>query len=158
MREELAHRDRRGGGAERVGAGRGVERLEHRNVRQLGQVFVGAVVEREPARLDELHRGDGGDGLGHRRDCERWRPSPSARPRAGLGQAERALVNHAVAIARDDDHAGHILALDGGAQRLIQGGLSRTDVRNDKRCGHERRETARPRHEAQSFTTLVVAI
>ena len=136
-----------GGGAELVGAGRGVERLEHRHVGQLGQKFVGAVVERELARLDELHGGDGGDGLGHRRDAEdgvyRHRAA-----RAGLGQPEGALINHAGAIAGDDDHAGHLLPLDGGAQLLIQRGLGRAELSDNGCCGHERRETARPRHRS----------
>jgi hypothetical protein len=104
---------------EPVGPGGAVEGLEDLQAREGGQVFLDGIVEPEPALLDELHRGGRGDRLGHRRDAEQriCRQRPAGRD---IGFAERALVQHPLAIGRHGDHAGKVLVPDRLAQLVVE--------------------------------------
>ena len=116
----MAHGDGLGGRAQLVGAGGGVERLEHLELGELRQIFLRRIVERHLALLDELHGGYRGDRLGHRSDAEQ-RIELQRTSLADVGQPERALIDDAIAIGRHGDDAGDLLALDRAAQRGVDG-------------------------------------
>ena len=95
-REQIADGDRAVGRHRVVDLA--VERAQHAAVRQLGEQGVDGIVESQPAFLDEQHRRDRGDRLGHGRD-----------PKDRVA-AHRPVLAHGVDADRVDVHvarAGH---------------------------------------------------
>ena len=92
--------------------------FEHRQLGELGQILLRRIVEPQATLLDELHGSDRGDRLGHRCDPEQRIELQGTRL-ADVGQAERALIEDAVAIGRHGDDARDLLALDGRAQQIV---------------------------------------
>ena len=144
----MPHRHRLDGRPQPVGAGGAVERLEHHELGEFRQIFFHRVLDREAVLLDELHRGGRGDGLGHRRDAEQ-RVELQRPAGIDVGDAERATIDDALAVGRHDHHAGHVLALDRAAHRIVDGlGLLHRILlrvrgeRPSRRAAEERHELA----------------
>ena len=106
VRQQVAQRDRPLGRAQLRGAA-GVEALQHLRRAERGVDVGHRLVELEFALLDELHRRDRGDGLGHRGDPEqaverhRW-------PLIERAGAEGPLVEQALVGGRQRHDTGYL--------------------------------------------------
>ena len=85
--QQIAQRDVAARGAQIRNAA-GAEAVEHLGVREKRQDLPRRLVQLELALLDHLHRGGGGDRLGHRGDAEHAVVG-HARGRADVATAER---------------------------------------------------------------------
>jgi hypothetical protein len=120
VRQEVPDGSRPRCRAQHVGPARCVERFKHLQACELGQVFFGGVIETDAALLDQLHQRNRGDRLGHRGDTKQrvCRQRTSGRD---IGDAEGALIKHAIAIGDQRDHAWHVLAFHCLAQAGVEG-------------------------------------
>ncbi len=120
VREHMPDSRRSFGGPECVLTSLRIEGLEDFQVRELRKVLLGRIVEAEPALFNQLHHGQRGDRLGHRRDAEDGIDGHRAAAR-GVRHSEGSLVHDAAAIRDHRDHAWNITTCDGIGQHLING-------------------------------------
>ena len=87
---------------------------------ELREIPLHGIVQADAALLHKLHGGNRGDGLGHRGKPEQ-RIELQGASLGNVGHPERALIDDTVAIGGHGDDPGDLLALDGRAQRLVDG-------------------------------------
>jgi len=99
-----------------------VKAFEHLRRREVLQQLADRGIQRELSLLDKLHGRGGRDGLGHRGD-----PEHAVRCHRGvLGQialAERALIDHVLAVRGDRNHARDLLRVGLLSEHLVDLGL-----------------------------------
>ena len=119
-----------GGRTEPVIAGRSVEVFNDFHSCEFRKIVFRGVIERQAALLDQLHQGHRGDRLGHRGDAKQ-RVRRQRTPARNVGDAEGGLIQHALTVGDQCDHAGHVPAIDRAAQICVE------------RCGLRRRSSVR---------------
>ena len=139
MGEDVPNGGRPGCRAEPIGAIRCIERFEDLQVCKLRQILFDRIVETEAPLLDELHGRRRRDRLGHRGDAEQ-RVGRERAPGRDVRHTEGALIEHALAIGDERDHARHVLALNRATQRRVDARACRRILRPHRPGGRGQRD------------------
>ena len=119
MGEQMAQRDRAGGGAQHRHVA--AEAVQHHWRREMRQHGGDRAIQAELALLNQLHRRHRGDRLGHRGDPEDV-VGPQRPPAGEVGDAEAALVQQVAAGGGHGHGPSNCAGVDGAAQGGIDGG------------------------------------